>query len=62
LRGEILKGLFGSRVLKDMEGEIFNLTCLVQFLKGEGRGEEGSKFYYTAKIILRLKFKISILS
>jgi len=38
------------------------LTCLVQFLEGEGRGEEGSKFYYTAKIILRLKFKISILS
>jgi len=45
--GKFLEGLFGSRVLKGRGGEIFNLKCLVQFLR---RGEEGS----TAKIILRL--------
>jgi len=48
------KSQFGSRVLEGRGGEIFNLKCLVQFLEGEGRGEEGSKFYCTAKIILKL--------
>jgi len=33
-------------------GEIFNLKCLVQFLEGDGREEEGKKLYCTAKIIL----------
>jgi len=28
--------------------------CLVQFLEGEGRGGEGSKFYCTVKIVLIL--------
>jgi len=47
-------GPFGSRVLEERGGEIFNLKCLVQFLEGEGRGEDESKFYCTAKIMLKL--------
>jgi len=39
------KGLFGSRVLEGRGGEIYNLKCLVQFLEGEGREEEGSKSF-----------------
>jgi len=47
-----LVSAFGSRVLKGGGEDIFNLKCLVQFLEWEWRVDEGSKFYYTAKIIL----------